>query len=72
VDGDGWHRYRYARPTLLREFYIPSDEDFVGLPDQLSSARSSLFFTLDGGIFLIEDDWHQHRQGQREGFQSSI
>jgi hypothetical protein len=66
VDGDGWHRYRYARPTLLRDMHIPSDDGFIGITEHLSSARSSLFFTFEGGIFLIEDDWHQHRQGQRK------
>ena len=72
VDGDGWHRYRYARPTLLREIHIPSDDDFIGITEHLPSARSSLFFTFDGGIFLIEDDWHQHRQGQRKWSQFNI
>ena len=56
VDGDGWHRYRYARPTLLREMHIPFDDGFIGITEHLSSARSSLFFTFDGGIFLLEDD----------------
>ena len=66
VDGDGWHRYRYARPITLRDMHLPSDEGFVGNSEYLSSARSSLLFTFEGGIFLIEDDWHQHRQGQRK------
>jgi hypothetical protein len=72
VDGDGWHRYRYARPITLRDMHLPSDEGSVGNSKYLSSARSSLLFTLEGGIFLIEDDWHHHRQGQRKQFRFSI
>ena len=41
VDGDGWHRYRYARPITLRGMHLPSDEGFVGNSEYLSSARSS-------------------------------
>jgi hypothetical protein len=66
VDGDGWRRYRYARPITLRDMHLPSDKGFIGNSEYLSSARSSLLFTFEGGVFLIEDDWRQHRQGQRK------
>ena len=36
VDGDGWYRYRYAKPTLLRDMHIPSDDEFVGGMEHVS------------------------------------
>ena len=44
VDGDGWYRHRYAKPTLLRDVHIPSDDGFVGGTEHLSGKRHSLFF----------------------------
>ena len=37
VDGEGWCRYRDAKPIAIHNMYAPCDEDLVGMIELLSS-----------------------------------
>ena len=61
-DSEGWYRYRYCRPTTIRELKTPTREtDFVGWPGDLEEVRHTLAFTNDGRRFHTQENWQIHQ-----------
>ena len=60
-DSEGWSRYRYCRPIIVRGLKIPGrGNDFVGWPGDLEEVRHILALTSDGRRSHVQESWQIH------------